>query len=254
MSFFGLFDQHKPANFFEGQALALAEAALDHDEDTLKRLRASGVNPNTIGKERMTPLILAVLKQDRAAIQMLMRNGADAEMLVQGVGTALDVACRDKDTTALVAMLDAGANASLNIGGAPLSFSAADNDRIEPIKVLFARGLSIEARDTSGDTLLIHAISVNDIKFAGWLIEQGANVHAISRFMISAAGTLQSKLDRAGPNSVNTPRYLELKAMFEARGVTFPVPTSLELEKRFGRPKLPLEQVINMDERGEPLQ
>ena len=127
MSFFGLFDQYKPANFFAGPVLEFAEAALDHEEDTLKRLRASGVNPNTIGKDRTTPLILAVLKQDREAIQMLMRNGADAEMLVQGVGTALHVACRDKDTTALVAMLDAGANASLNIGSGPLSFTAAKN-------------------------------------------------------------------------------------------------------------------------------
>ncbi len=254
MSFFGLFDQQKPADFFDGPVLAFAEAALEHDENTLKRLRNAGVNPNFLGKDRMTPLILAVLKQDRLAIQMLMRNGADAEMMIQGVGSALHVACRDKDTTSLVAMLDAGANPSLNIGGEPLSFTAVKNDRIEPIKVLFSRGLSIEARNTSGDTLLIQAIMVNDIEFAGWLIEQGANVHAISGFLISAAASLQSRLNEAGPNSVNTPRYLKLKAMFEARGVTFPVPTRVELMKRFGKSKLPLEQVINMDERGEPLQ
>lgn len=254
MSFLDFFNNLKPADYFEGSVLAFTEAALKHDEETLKQLRASGANPNAIskqlGKDRMTPLILAVLKQDREAIQMLMRNGADAELLVESVGTALDVACRNQDTAALVAMLDAGANPSLNVGGAPLSFTAADHDRIEPIKVLFARGLSIEARDTSGDTLLIHAISVNDIEFAAWLIEQGANVHAISGFLISAAGSLQSKLERAGSNA---PRYLKLKAMFEARGVVFPVPTAVELKKKFGRNWIEIAEAAKLNERGERL-
>ena len=86
------FDRYKPADFFDGSVLTFVESALEHDENTMKRLQALGVNPNHIGKDRMTPLIFAVLKQNRTAIQMLMRNGAD-KVLVQGVG-----ACRDQFT------------------------------------------------------------------------------------------------------------------------------------------------------------
>ena len=169
-----------------------------------------------------------------------------------GVGTALSVAAKLVDTRALLTLLDAGADVHAPVGSEPLSFSVNNVESRAALEILLARGLSLEARNHRGETLLIDALSVNDADQAHWLVDRGADVHVMDQLFNSAANWLQSFLDRAKPNNTKLSAFRALKAKFEERGVRFPVPTVVEFKRRFGRASIPLEEAARLDERGEP--
>ena len=214
-------------------------------------LRATEADPNTVGREKMTPLIYAVLKQDPAAIKGLLAVGADPVLLVPGVGSAADIATQTDDTRALVTLLDNGTDARALVGGDPFSWSAARAENYPALKVLFAHGLSIDARNTRTQTLLIDVLRANDTEMANWLVDHGADVRAMDRLFNSAPGHVQYFLDTKAPNNSKLPGFRELKAKFEQRGVRFPVPTVVELKQRFGRAGVTVEEAVKLNERGE---
>ena len=99
---------------------------------------------------------------------------------------------------------------------------------------------------------MIDVLSVNDLETADWLVEKGANVRVLDCFFVSAAKFLEDAVKNSAPNNPKLPRFRDLKAKFEARGVHFPVPGSPELKKRSGRPKMTVEEAATLNERGEP--
>ncbi len=237
-----------PAHYFDPPTLDLVQAALRHHTADVQASRA---DPNTIGRERMTPLIYAVLKQNQEAIKLLLKAGADPVRLVPSVGSATSIAAKLIDTRALVTLLDNGADVHALVGGEPLSFSAHDVENRAALEIILAHGLSLDARNTRGETLLIDVLSVNDTDMAHWLVDRGADVHVMDRLFNSAANHLQMSVDNSSANNTKLPAFLALKAKFEQRGVRFPVPSVVDFRKRFGRNTIPVEEASKLDEQGK---
>ena len=239
----------KPEHYFDPPVVDLVRAALRHDAAMVK---ASSADPNTVGREKMTPLIYAVLSQDLEAIKGLLHAGADANQLVPQTGTAAGIAAKLEDTTALTTLLDNGVSAQSLEGSNPLSWSAARADNRVALEILFRHGLSIDARNESrGETVLIDALSVNDADLANWLVDHGANVRVVDVFFISAASFVQRALSGTGGSGPKSAQYQALQTKFERRGVQFPVPTSPELKRQLGRNKVSVEEAAHFNERGQ---
>ncbi len=238
-----------PAHYFDPPTLDLVQAALRHQAAAVQASRA---NPNTVGRESMTPLIYAVLRQNQEAIKLLLKAGADPVRLVPGTGSATTIAAKLIDTRALVTLLDNGADVHALVGGDPLSFDAGTVEHRAALEIILAHGLSLDARNTRGETLLIDALRANDADMAHWLVDRGADVHVMDRLFFSAANYLQVFLDNAAAHNTKLAAFRALKVKFEQRGVRFPVPTVPELRKRFGRSAIPVEEASKLDERGKP--
>ena len=243
-----------PDHYFDSPVLELVQAALRHNVEAVRAATEENppANPNFVGREQMTPLIYAVLSQNQDAIKILLKAGADATALVPQTGSAIGIAVRLEDTDALKTLLDNGVSAHSLQGKEPLSWDAARQQNRAALELLFGHGLSIEARNGRGETLLIDVLSVNDLDLADWLIDKGANVRVLDCFFVSAARFLSDAVQASAPNNPKLPHFLKLKAKFEERGVHFPVPSSPELKKRTGRPKLSVEEAAALNEQGEP--
>ena len=240
-----------PEKYFHGSLLLLVEAVLRHNINEIKYQIDKGVDINSTGNEGMTPIIFSVLNQDEEGIRLLVQNGADPLMLVPNTGSALLIACRTEDTTALKTLIHAGVDINTKINKEPLTFVAARADNLPAIQILIQKGIHVDARDGSGNTLLIESIVVNDIDLADWLIQRHANVHVINVFLISAAFKIQSRFNETFGKGPNETRYRKLKRMFEMRGVNFPVPTPFELEKKLKKNSLTIEEAEQINELGE---
>ncbi|MBD8527827.1 ankyrin repeat domain-containing protein [Pseudomarimonas arenosa] len=60
-------------------------------------------------------------------------------------------------------------------------FAAVKRDQVDTVRLLIASGCGIEQRDSLGRTPLLSAFSNNALAVASWLIEQGADIHAVTR-------------------------------------------------------------------------
>jgi ankyrin repeat protein len=56
---------------------ALTDAVLRSDYDRMRRLVATGADPNEFDDFRMTPLLWAVMRGDITAVKILLESGAD---------------------------------------------------------------------------------------------------------------------------------------------------------------------------------
>ncbi len=243
-----------PEKFFDGQELILVKSALDHDTNTIKSLLKSGVDVNFIGKKKMTPLIYVILKQDKEAAKILLDVGADASLVVEGVGSAMGIASQLENTDILMTLINSGININAHIltNDQPLTWYAAEVNNLAALEILFKNGLSVDTRNSSGNTLLIESIMVNNIELALWLIDHGSNVHAINIFLISAAECIQSRANRGG-DGINASKYQHLVKIFEDKGVQFPVPESLELKEKLKVESVTVEEAEKLNEKGEKI-
>ncbi len=243
-----------PDHYFDAPVLELLRAALRHDAAAVSAAveATPPADPNFVGREHMTPLIYAVLSQNLEAIKILLRAGADAAAVVPQTGSAVGIAVRLEDTDPLKTLLENGVSAHAVQGKEPLSWDAARVQNYRALEMLFSHGLSVEARNGRGETLLIDVLSVNDLETADWLVEKGANVRVLDCFFVSAARFLDDAVKNSVASNPKLPQFQNLKAKFEARGVHFPVPSSPELKKKTGRAKLTVEEAATLNERGEP--
>lgn len=242
-----------PDHYFDAPELELLRAALRSDQAAVHAAieKTPPANPNFVGRERMTPLIYTVLSQRPEAIKILLKAGADATAVVPQTGSAIGIAVRLENLDALKALLESGVSVRALQGKEPLSWDAARVQNYGALELLFNHGLAIDARNGRGETLLIDVLSVNDLETADWLVEKGANVRVLDCFFVSAARFLDDAVKNGASNNPKLPQFQALKAKFEARGVHFPVPSSPELKKRTGRPKLTVEEAATLNERGD---
>ncbi len=243
-----------PDHYFDTPVLDLVRAALRHDPAAVHAATVARppADPNFVGRERMTPLIYAVLAQNEEAIKILLKAGADATTVVPQTGSAIGIAVRLENTDSLKTLLENGVSARALQGKEPLSWDAARVQNQAALEILFGHGLSIDARNGRGETLLIDVLSVNDLETADWLVEKGANVRVLDCFFVSAASFLDEAVKTSAAGNPKLSHFQSLKAKFEARGVHFPAPSSPELKKRTGRPKITVQEAAALNERGEP--
>lgn len=132
-----------------------------------------------IGKNRNTPLHLAVLKADLLAAEKLLKLGARIDSL-NGEGlTPLCKAIQTSDKNMIKLLVKNGANVNYKIGSGdtPLHF-AISNGTISGVVVLIELGAGLNLVDRKGYTPLCKAIEMNLTNMINALLVKGANVSA----------------------------------------------------------------------------
>ena len=169
-----------PQTFAEDDALRFADAARDHDFDTVRALLKQGADVNAFGLDGTPALHWAVNYEDIAMTQELIAAGADVNLLNRYDLPALYIAASTGNVEMMKVLLDAGANPNAHDkAGESMLMAAAQSGGVEAVKLLLDNEAEIDAREPDFEqTALMFAVRENDVATVKLLIERGANVDA----------------------------------------------------------------------------
>lgn len=167
----------------EGARPALAKAADKNDLATMRRLLASGTDPNIHDTEqwdRMTPLMHAAYRGNVPACKALLSRGAKIELKDDNGFTALTYAAMNQKQSVFDLLLSRGASVKGVPGERALLYAAGDGEHAMVLR-LMKRGVNVNCHDTSGEmedeTPLIKTVVKNDVALAKIMIGHGAKVN-----------------------------------------------------------------------------
>ena len=221
--------------FFATQPTALVRAALAEDISQVRKLVASGVNPNSHGPrsdDKNTPQITllgyAISQRSEAALRLLIQAGADPLFVPRaGDGNVFVFTIVRKDSAMLDALYRAWPIAKIPAKTQSRNaVSALGFDCTACLQVMFKHGVPVGVQDERGYNLFMAAMSREDFDTAEWLLKDMAiPLDAETVRGVNSANYLQDDLVRYRPGTPTHDRLLRLQAVMQARGVIFPVPT-----------------------------
>lgn len=161
---------------------ALADAAMNRDMETVRKLLAEKADPNTTGKYDMPALSWVVRVQDLDTAKRLIRAGADVNLAAPYGVMPLHLAVQNGDVRMVDLLLDAGADAnSADRTGETVLMMAAQVGNPDIVKALVKAGAKVDARDPAYlQTPLMVAARGGHAEVARFLISRGADVNAQS--------------------------------------------------------------------------
>jgi uncharacterized protein len=163
--------------------IRLAEAAMNRDAATVRKLLEQKVDVNAPGKDGTPALHWVVRVDDIETARLLIRAGADARAADRYGVTPLYLACFNGNAAMIGLLLDAGADPnSSDPAGETALMTAARVGNLDAVKVLLERGAIVDAKDpTFRQTALMVAVREGHAEVVRFLIERGANVNARTR-------------------------------------------------------------------------
>ncbi|HKX83871.1 MAG TPA: ankyrin repeat domain-containing protein [Pyrinomonadaceae bacterium] len=162
-------------------AQPLTRAVADNEIDEVRRLLASGADPN--GKEPnyedVTPLFMAVENGNVEVTRLLLRFRADPNARDKTERTPIMTIDGDATPELIELLTRAGAdvNADDDTGRTPLML-AASNAPSNVVSALIDAGADINETDDDGSTALIDAADADDLESVRVLVFAGATVNA----------------------------------------------------------------------------
>lgn len=164
--------------FTDTRVAELVLAAETGDVDRLNRLAKDGVDVNSQGKHKVTPILRSVLAKNRKGYSALLKLGADPNMRDRDGYAAVHLAAAEENPEWLREALDHGAQANLlNTGHrtvpnqTPLFF-AISNGRTDNVRMLIKANADVNHASKSGRPL---DDAVNqDFEIVLLLLEAGA--------------------------------------------------------------------------------
>lgn len=213
--------------FNDPQILLLIKAAEKTDAFKLQKIVNDGADPNTFGKEGMTPLIWMLGQQNKKGMKALLAVGANPDLAAPNNEGPMYLAAGAKDTEFLKILLEGGGNPDLkNSVGEPLLFVAIGPHRLANVKMLLDYGADINATDRTGTTPIIDAAGLNQFEIVAHLLERGADYKIANNGGATLAWRVQeSRVDPSLPNYKWREKVIKI---LEDRGVKFPVPHPAE--------------------------
>jgi len=138
---------------------------------------SSTANARMLPKE---PLLMAVLEGNEQNVKDLIDTGADVNKIDERYGcTALHLAAQEGRLEIVKILRRAGAKIYAgNTNKEPLMFAAVMSGSTNVLKFLVDEGASTKSRNSDGETLLHHAILFRKIDMAKYLIRMGLDVNA----------------------------------------------------------------------------
>ena len=230
--------------FFQGQPLALLQAALAGDGAQARQLVAQGVDPNSHGPAdlskavpQLTLLNYATGVHNERAMAILFAVGADPLFepreedgdaflfaIVRHDAKMLDVLFR------LFPLARVPPKRQSDNAFAALRFGANDC-----VKVMFEHGMPPGIQDSRHYNLFMESLNLEDFDAAEWLlvdIKVPLN-DAVTVLGVTPANMVQRALDEVfRPGSPTYKRYEKFKRIMEQKGIVFPVETVLEYRAR----------------------
>ena len=153
---------------------SLIDAITQGRSETVRRMLASGRNPNEGRMGNHTALMYAAKEGQLEILEALLQAGAALETRDRDGDTALSYAAADNRVEAVQALLAAGANhAAQNHDGRTALMLAARKGRLEVVQVLLAAGAAASVKDKDGKTAQQYAEEEGHSDVARLLQEAG---------------------------------------------------------------------------------
>ena len=242
---------NKPiTDFFDDKKVQqLALAAAKGKVETVKDLiENQGVDPDTLGKEVKSPLGKEIMTPLRYAwwiftddsiqgMKALMQYGADADQTSDDV-TLLSMSVGNPGERYLEiskTLLEGGANVNrveTETKETPI-FSALYGKQFKSVKLLHQFGADINFKNKCDETPFTFALETGSFDIAFWLVEQGVDVKTMDKHGGTAAWEIHDSLTNGLYNDSARESGLEMKAILEKKGVTFPPLSPEENRKKF---------------------
>jgi ankyrin repeat protein len=158
---------------------ALADAAEQRDNTSVRKLLGTGVDVNAAQVDGTTALHWAVYHDDAETVALLVRAGADVNAVNRYGVPPLAQACTNRNAAIVKLLLQAGADANATRkGGESVLMLAARSGSVEAVKALLARDARPEARERLGQTALMWAAAEGHTAVVRALIDAGADINA----------------------------------------------------------------------------
>lgn len=180
-----------------------------------------------------TPLLWAAARGDTQAVVILLSHGADVDVLDIYASPPISYAADNGHTVCVLLLLEAGANPDPKFPpgviapGSALNCAARNARDPLIIKYLLEYGADVDASYVDKMTALIHAARIDNTRFALLLLENHANINAVSltqqtplttSIMYNSHHVLQLLLDRWDDYSecqlLQGPRLLQTTALY----------------------------------------
>jgi ankyrin repeat protein len=143
---------------------------------TVKILLDNSADVNVKNKSALTPLHFAAFRGKLDSVEELIKRGANIDAIDESNLTPLFYSIQAKHPEVTKFLLEKGANVD---DGEELLCQAARSDLPECIVLLLERGVSVNAKDSSGKTALNYA-SFNGNSCVKVLLEKGADPNSVS--------------------------------------------------------------------------
>jgi ankyrin repeat protein len=178
------FDARK---YFQGQALALAQAVDRRDADAVRRLiHDEGVDPDAIFDEHAMPLVAwPILNENAEGLRLLLENGADPNARrinrkrpSHSANNALVYAAGLEDQAYLNLLLDHGGDPNtVNSNDEALTYVARLKGQWPNVQLLIERGANVNySLTSSGDnTVMAWYARLGDFEEVYWLLQHGGD-------------------------------------------------------------------------------
>ncbi len=208
--------------FNDPRILLLIKAAEKGDVAKLQKVVQDGADPNTFGRDEMTPLLWELGKQNKKAMKALLAVGADPNLADSEGDSPMSMVAGAKDTELMKILLEGGGDPNVkNSVGEPALSIAVGPQRLENVKMLLDFGADINATDRMGATPVLDAATLNQFEIVAYLLEQGADHKKANDTGATLAWRVQER--QVDPSLPHFKWREKVIKMLEERGVTFPV-------------------------------
>jgi ankyrin repeat protein len=213
--------------------IELIKAVMKGDSATIKRLAASGVNLNAVGKYETTPLSTALKCRQKEIVSLLLQLGVDPNFTTPGKAVPAFTATELDDSSYLNILLEHGLNPNLKEDGEPIIFSAirmgyqwSNNSPSQwsNYDLLISKGADINIKSGYNTTLVLELVGLSRYDLAKTLILQGADYTTPNNAGLTVLEVLidDQKAFGADPNHAAFKKRKELLNMLRERGVKVP--------------------------------
>jgi ankyrin repeat protein len=175
-----------PERFFDGQMLELGRAIVKGDTAKIEATIRSGADPNSCGREGVTPLVFAWAVGQKKAMVTLLQHGADPNLRITAPeappairnNSAVTIIAGTPDNEFLEILLDHGGDINAKgSDGEPIVitmlFVAPRN--YKGMNLLLERGADMNATDSGGDSLLMNLALLADFEHVYYMLQRRAD-------------------------------------------------------------------------------
>ena len=232
---------------------SLTAAVRTRNVAEVRRLLASGADPNVKDKNGTTPLMESSSRGYTDTIRVLLENGANVNARDLAGWTPLFWASVSSRTETVRLLLEKGADikATDNKGRTAL-FWAAFSGSTDTVRVLLTKGADVNAKDNQGWTPLMSAANLGHLATVRALLERHADVHdtdkdgntaeklAEKHKYTSIVTLLQTAVELpSGARPGDTTKKPALQPSGKSAGVSTPNPDSKPVSKKAVAPSSP---------------
>ncbi len=212
-----------PEVFFDGELQTVAKAIKAKDRDRIIELGSQLDDIDARGNHNVTLLWFAVNDENPIAIKALIELGADPAVYVPEMGTVGYHAMWRKSIEPLKTLLDNGMSPDLkqSNGSRRLLFDTPELIQSDALKLLIEYGADVNARDSLGNTPLLHIMSTS-FDEALYLLDHGADGHVMTHSGLSVAYSAQDDLNFMDKETEAYQKMLKIKQKLVDQGVEFP--------------------------------